>query len=75
MTEDRERDLIQQYQAAHGAYLEALAAARDAIFGRSESPDNSTKTQIARAKNRMTIAEQALQEYWSAQANQQGARL
>ncbi len=68
MTTDRERDLIQQYDNAHRAYLEALEVVREAVFGNHEAAGRAAKAQVTRTKHRMEEAERELQKYWSRQA-------
>ncbi len=45
MTSDRERVLIQQYDNAHRAYLEALEVVREAVFGNHEALSSMSPTQ------------------------------
>ena len=50
MTSDRERVLIQQYDTAHRAYLEALEVVREDVFGNHEAAAASAKSQVEKAK-------------------------
>lgn len=68
MTSDRERALIQKYDSAHRAYLEALEVVREAVFGNRGPAAAGAKSQVTKAKNRLAGAERELQAYWSRQA-------
>jgi hypothetical protein len=64
---DRERELIQQYNNAHRAYLNALDVVRAAVFGRALAVNGSAKSQVTKAKHRLEQAERELQQFWSAE--------
>ena len=63
---DRERQLIQQYDSAHRAYLEAMDAVRAAVFGRATT-DEAAKSRAADAKQQLEQAQRELQQFWSAE--------
>ena len=71
MTSDRERALIQQYDSAHRAYLEALEVVREAVFGNGGSAGRVAKSQVTKAKHRLADAERELQDYWLSEAQAQ----
>jgi hypothetical protein len=71
MTSDRERVLIQQYDDAHRAWLQALEVVREAVFGNGGSAGRAAKSQVTKAKNRLDEAQRELQDFWLAEAQAQ----
>ena len=78
MTSDRERVLIQQYDDAHRAWLQALEVVREAVFGNhaqtgglAPKAGRGAKSQVTKAKNRLDEAQKELQDFWLAEAQSQ----